>query len=208
MNRMKFSPSRSFAAASAGVLGLLPSIASAHPGHYHPPGEEDEFDAFTAGVLHPATGLDHLMLALAAGWLIFSFPKVKAALPSAFLAALAIGAWTGRGLQGGAFLEIALSCTLLAAGAAILISRYLKAAPLAVALCAAGAIHGFAHGAETAAGVPFLPYATGFILGTGMLVAGGVLLHAAASRLRQPLVPRIAGAALLAAGTASLIHAI
>jgi hypothetical protein len=31
------------------TLGLsLPLIASAHPGHYHPPGEEDEFDAFRA----------------------------------------------------------------------------------------------------------------------------------------------------------------
>ena len=208
MNRLKFSPSRSFAATSAAVLGLLPALASAHPGHYHPPGEEDEFDAVTAGLLHPATGMDHLLLALAAGWLIFSFPKAKAVLPSAFLAALAIGSWTGRGLQGGAFLEIAISCTLLAAGAAILIGRYLKAAPLAVALCLAGAIHGFAHGAEAAAGVPFLPYATGFILGTGMLAAGGILLHAAASRLRQPLVPRIAGGALLALGSISLIQAL
>jgi urease accessory protein len=208
MNRLKFSPSRRLAAASAGVLGLLPTLASAHPGHYHPPGEEDEFDAFTAGLLHPATGLDHLLLALAAGWLIFSFPKAKAVLPSAFLAALAIGAWTGRGLQGGAFLEIALSSTLLVAGAAILIGKYLKEAPLAVILCTAGGVHGFAHGAEAASGAPFLPYATGFIFGTGMLVAVGILLHAAVSRLRLPLLPRIAGAALLAAGTASLIHAI
>jgi len=208
MNRFRFSPTRAFSAASAAALGLLPALASAHPGHYHPPGEEDEFDAFTAGLIHPATGMDHLLLALAAGWLVFSFPKAKAALPSALLAALAIGSWTGRGLQGGAFLEIAISCTLLAAGAAILIGRYLKAAPLAVALCFAGAIHGFAHGAEATAGVSFLPYASGFILGTGMLAAGGILLHSAASRLRQPLVPRIAGGALLALGSISLIHAL
>lgn len=26
--------------------------ASAHPGHYHPPGEDDEFDAFRADWLH------------------------------------------------------------------------------------------------------------------------------------------------------------
>ncbi|MCW1884118.1 hypothetical protein OKA04_05210 [Luteolibacter flavescens] len=28
----------------SGLLAFLPAIAAAHPGHYHPPGEEDEFD--------------------------------------------------------------------------------------------------------------------------------------------------------------------
>ena len=34
-------------------LWLLTKLAAiAHPGHYHPPGEEDEFDAFRADWLH------------------------------------------------------------------------------------------------------------------------------------------------------------
>jgi hypothetical protein len=41
-----------FARLSAAVLGLLPAIAAAHPGHYHPPGEDDEFDQFRADWLH------------------------------------------------------------------------------------------------------------------------------------------------------------
>jgi hypothetical protein len=40
-----------FARLSAAALGLLPALASAHPGHYHP-GEEDEFDQFRADWLH------------------------------------------------------------------------------------------------------------------------------------------------------------
>lgn len=39
---------RSFLAAG---LSLLPALAFAHPGHYHP-GEEDEFDAMRASFLH------------------------------------------------------------------------------------------------------------------------------------------------------------
>ena len=35
---------------TTGLL-LLPSLALAHPGHYHP-GEEDEFDAMRANFLH------------------------------------------------------------------------------------------------------------------------------------------------------------
>jgi len=41
-------PSRLFAAG----LGLLPLLAAAHPGHYHPPGEEDEFDQLRADWFH------------------------------------------------------------------------------------------------------------------------------------------------------------
>ena len=35
-----------------GLLAMLPAIAAAHPGHYHPPGEDDEFDQFRADWLH------------------------------------------------------------------------------------------------------------------------------------------------------------
>jgi hypothetical protein len=34
------------------LLFLTQLCASAHPGHYHPPGEEDEFDALRADWLH------------------------------------------------------------------------------------------------------------------------------------------------------------
>ncbi len=37
--------------ASTAAIVLLPSLAMAHPGHYHP-GEEDEFDALRANFLH------------------------------------------------------------------------------------------------------------------------------------------------------------
>ena len=41
-----------FARVSAAVLALLPAIAAAHPGHYHPPGEDDEFAKLRADWLH------------------------------------------------------------------------------------------------------------------------------------------------------------
>lgn len=36
----------------AAFLVLAPAIAAAHPGHYHPPGEEDEFDQLRADYFH------------------------------------------------------------------------------------------------------------------------------------------------------------
>jgi hypothetical protein len=50
--------------AAAGLV-LLPSIAAAHPGHYHPAGEDDEFDAFRADYLH-LHGAFEISLALVA----------------------------------------------------------------------------------------------------------------------------------------------
>jgi hypothetical protein len=41
------------AKSSAPVLWFLSQLcAAAHPGHYHPPGEDDEFSAFRADWLH------------------------------------------------------------------------------------------------------------------------------------------------------------
>jgi hypothetical protein len=59
-----------------GLLAILPTIAVAHPGHYHPPGEEDEFDQFRADWLH-LHGWVEVMLAatLVASVLLFHFNK-------------------------------------------------------------------------------------------------------------------------------------
>jgi ABC-type uncharacterized transport system permease subunit len=43
-------PTRFLSGLSAAVLGFLPTLAAAHPGHYHPPGEDDEFDALTVAL--------------------------------------------------------------------------------------------------------------------------------------------------------------
>lgn len=201
--------SRSLSRLLTAGLCSLPAIAAAHPGHYHPPGEEDEFDTFANGLLHPLTGADHLLLALATGWLAFSLGKGKARLPlSAFLIALAIGSWSGQGIHGGAILEVALAVTLLAAGALFGWRKNFQIASFAVAAGLGGFTHGFAHGAEAMPGTSFLTYSIGFIACTAMLAMTGGALHLATSRLAQPLVPRIAGCTLMVIGSALLIQAL
>ncbi len=204
-----FSPARFFSGVSAAGLALLPAIAAAHPGHYHPPGEDDEFDAIAAGLAHPLTGLDHLLLAIAAGWLALSWKDGKARVPAAaFIASLALGALAGRGVQAGAVLEVAISATLLAAGAAFVSSSRLKVGVLAALLPLAGFIHGFAHGAEAPATASFAAYSAGFIASTAALLGLGILLRALTRNAAAPLMPRLAGCALLAFGSFSLIQAL
>lgn len=69
-------PRRALAALSASLLAFLPAIAAAHPGHYHPPGEDDEFDQFRADWLH-LHGYTEIILAglIVTSALVFQFNK-------------------------------------------------------------------------------------------------------------------------------------
>ncbi|MFI7960230.1 HupE/UreJ family protein, partial [Acinetobacter baumannii] len=54
---------------SVGLLSMLPALAMAHPGHDH------VHSGFIAGFIHPFTGLDHLIMALGFGVLLWSAAK-------------------------------------------------------------------------------------------------------------------------------------
>ena len=54
---------------SVALLSLLPALAMAHPGHDH------AHSGFMAGFIHPFTGLDHLVMALGFGVLLWSAAK-------------------------------------------------------------------------------------------------------------------------------------
>ncbi|HDI5461795.1 TPA: HupE/UreJ family protein, partial [Acinetobacter baumannii] len=54
---------------SVGLLSMLPALAMAHPGHDH------VHSGFMAGFIHPFTGLDHLIMALGFGVLLWSAAK-------------------------------------------------------------------------------------------------------------------------------------
>ena len=74
-------------------LLLLPALASAHPGHYHPE-EEDEFDQFRADYFHLhgylEIGLAAVALAAAVLWRFHSSRRVKIAAAIAFGGSLAL----------------------------------------------------------------------------------------------------------------------
>ena len=70
----------------AAGLVFLPSLALAHPGHYHP-GEEDEFDALRANFLHLHGTLEISLAFLAlASVLVFMINKNRRVRTAAALA--------------------------------------------------------------------------------------------------------------------------
>ncbi len=70
----------------ARLFAFLPAIALAHPGHYHPPGEEDEFDQLRADYLHLHGPLEIGLAAVALGAVVlFKLnPNRKVRLAAAF----------------------------------------------------------------------------------------------------------------------------
>ena len=76
------------------LIAFLPAIAFAHPGHYHPPGEDDEFDQVRADYLHLHGYLEIGLMAVAvAAIAVFRFHsnrKVRIAAAVAFGGSLAL----------------------------------------------------------------------------------------------------------------------
>lgn len=186
------------------LIFSLPAMAMAHPGHY---GHGGAMPSLSSGFLHPLSGMDHMMLALAMGWLAFSLGAHRAKVPAiSFLAALAVGALCGRWVSGGTGLKIAISVTILAAGGAMMRDQLSGLGTLSIVAVAGGLVHGLAHGAEALPSVSFLTYGIGLLVSTALLLGIGGLLHHAISRSRHPLMAiRAAGVVMLATGITSLI---
>ncbi|WP_197065243.1 HupE/UreJ family protein [Massilia sp. 9096] len=175
---------RRFSMALAGLAALAFSLpAAAHPGH----GET----GFAAGLLHPLTGLDHLLALLAVG--LWSrrrgFQGHGGVLAPAFLVAMALGASTGLVPPA---LETSVAATVLLLGA--LAASGLRMAPQMATLLAGGCgfLHGLAHGQELSG----MASGAGFLLASALVIGIGALIG---HRLR-PGLSRIAGAAIGAAG--------
>ncbi|HCT72831.1 HupE/UreJ family protein [Psychrobacter aquimaris] len=160
------------------LLSLLPTLALAHPGHGLMAEESTFSTSVLSGIMHPLTGLDHLMLALGMGLLFTQMHSFK----KGFIALL-IGLVTGFVLSlsvslNSVFIEfgIVLSIVLLTMA---LMSRYfnnsLNQSNEAsvktwhnLAIVGFGALAMF-HGAAHAIEVPANSNTAGFFI--GMIVA-------------------------------------
>jgi len=157
------------AAILVGALAmLLPAIAQAHPGHgAHEAG-------FVAGLLHPLTGLDHLLALLGVGlWSQQQQGAARVWMPLSFAAAILGGAGLagmGVALPG---MELGIAASVLILGLLVASARAL---PLgwAVLLGAFFALfHGYAHVAELPATSVLPGYMLGFMMMSLLAITGG-----------------------------------
>ncbi|OCC22388.1 urease [Croceicoccus estronivorus] len=177
---MKHLPSRLAALA----VGLFPASAMAHPGH-------DGAHGFANGIMHPLTGIDHLLAMLFVGLGAALFVKRRGWLiPATFLASLVVGFLTA-GYISGSLVEATILVSLIALGLA---TAFRLEAPVQLAIlpvAAFGYAHGAAHGIEMPQGAAPALFAAGFFLSSAILHAGGYWL----SRILPLPALRIFGAA-------------
>jgi urease accessory protein len=128
-----------------------------------------------AGLLHPVTGLDHVVAMVAVGlWGAQLGKPAIYLLPIAFPVVMALGGFLG--LVGiplpGVELGIALSAVVL--GICVL-SAWKPPLPVAMAIVSVFAIfHGHAHGTELPEDSSGITYSAGFVVATGCLHATGI----------------------------------
>lgn len=194
------------AVAVAMTVFAVASPAAAHPGH----GGHGE-TGFAAGLLHPLTGVDHLLAILAVGVVAVLLAARRAAwaVPFGFVGGMAAGGLLG--LVGGArhLLEIGVGTSVVALGLMILAlaRRGTRAVfPWVIgAVAVFGAAHGHAHGAALPAGVGALDYGVGVLITTVALLVAGTLLGVGLRR--SPAMGLAAGGVVSMAGVVLLAGA-
>ncbi len=154
-----------------------------------------------SGLLHPISGLDHVLAMLAVGiWGAQMGPPAIWVLPVTFPMVMAFGGMSGLlGLPvPGVEFGIGLSALLLGLMVAFERRPDLRAAAVLVGFFAI--FHGYAHGAELPEGQSSILYSIGFVVSTGTLHACGIGVGLIHRWDRGKRALRIAGAGIAAGG--------
>lgn len=182
------------------VAGLvLSNVVHAHIGGH---GQA----SFGSGVLHPFSGVDHMLAMVAIGvWAARMGGRNLFLVPGAFVLAMIAGAVVG--VYGGIvpFAETGVAASVVVLGLMVALAvngAWQWTAPLAAAFAL---FHGYAHGTEIPAFADHWGYFAGFVMATIALHASGV---AAAVALRERVrLLQAGGVAITLAGAWMLLAA-
>ena len=177
----------------AAILMLATSSAAfAHPGH--------NASGLAAGLLHPFSGLDHLLAMVAVGlWAAQGGDKRIWLLPATLMTMLAVGAGLAMQWQSLPLVESGIATSVLALG--LLIALTLRfPVMLSVAVAALfGLLHGYAHGLELPESAAPSAYALGFLATTAALHLSGITAGIL-TRNRFAILARSLGIVIAASG--------
>lgn len=175
---------------SAVLTGIFfSSLASAHEGH-------DVAVSFMSGLLHPFSGLDHLLVIMLVGfWSAFVLKKIWFG-PCVFLIGMCGGVLAGFIGLPLHFFEFGIAASVIAIGILLFAKNQYSPQSTLLLIGAFGIFHGFAH-AElfSSATVSFLLVAqdmAGLLLATGILHFSGALL-VKAFKEKTSILAKIAG---------------
>lgn len=188
------------AALTLALLALGPSSALAHTAG-------GEVAGLLGGLLHPVSGLDHVVAMLAVGlWGAQLGAPAIWLLPVTFPMVMALGGMLG--LMGVPLpgVEVGIALSALALGAMVL-GEARPRLPLAAALVGLFAVfHGHAHGTELPGGASELLYSLGFVVATGVIHAVGIAIGLVHQWPEGRVALRVAGAGVSTAGLLFLLR--
>lgn len=151
------------------LLCVMPMLASAHEGHSHTSG-------FWSGFIHPFTGLDHLVMALGLGVLLWSAQRQWQMIGALALAvSMVAGFMLGmQQLLSVSVAEYGIVASLLVVALGIYHQGFKKLLPVAALLL--GTCHGIAHGSELAGQGQPAEIMAGMVLAMSLIYALGVVV--------------------------------
>ncbi len=184
------------------IIALAPAVALAHE-------EAGKAAGVLAGLLHPVSGLDHVLAMVAVGlWGAVLGAPALWVLPVAFPLVMAIGGLLG--LLGVALphVELGIAISALVLGAMVLLEARPPLVVASVMVAVFAVFHGHAHGAELPPGSSALLYSLGFVVATGMLHLAGIALGTLHRLRAGRTVVRAAGAGVALGGLVFLWRAV
>jgi urease accessory protein len=184
---------------TAVFLMLASSAAFAHPGH--------NVSGLAAGLMHPFTGMDHLLAMVAVGlWAARGGNRKVWLLPATFMTTLVLGAVIAMQWPSLPMVETGIAVSVLALGLLVSLSMQLPAMPSVAIIALFGLLHGYAHGLELPESAAPAAYALGFLAATASLHLGGIAVGIA-SRHRYARLSRILGSVIAISGAFLLAFA-
>jgi urease accessory protein len=176
------------------VLALLAPPVWAH----EPAGQAA---GFVSGLLHPVSGLDHVLAMVAVGlWGAQLGAPAIWLLPLTFPLMMAVGGFLGLlgvPLPG---VEVGIAASAIVLGAVVAAESRPPLSLVAVLVAFFALFHGHAHGTELPAGQSGFLYSIGFVVATGCLHAGGIAIGLVHCWRAGRAALRGAGAGVSAAG--------
>jgi urease accessory protein len=175
------------------LVGMSPA-AFAHPGHLFGNG-------FSSGLIHPFTGLDHLLAMTAVGlWAAQRGGRYLMVIPASFVAMMILGGVVGSSGLALPLVEPGILGSLVVFGLLIALNARL---PLTAGMAIIGGFalfHGYAHAVEMPAHANLAVFGSGMLMGTIMLHLLGIGLGRIGKTQIHEMSLRIAGGSIAAAG--------
>jgi len=176
------------------LIALYPAPAFAHV-------QQGEAAGFLTGLLHPISGLDHVLAMVAVGlWGAQLGAPAIWVLPVAFPLVMAMGGMLGLMGVPVPGIEYGIAASAILLGAAVLFEVRVSLVVTALLVGVFAIFHGHAHGTELPPGQSALLYSMGFVIATGCLHALGIGIGAVHRWTWGQKLLRAAGAVVAVGG--------